>query len=605
MKDQPVTPDGITTEEPERAIAGTLRSLRVWPALILSVALVCLRYGPGLIEGGGAKYFMIAAFGPLICCLLILIWWLAASRATWKERCYGFLGLIACVVFGFLVVDPTLHGPGIMFIVMPLGLILFVVGLSILRHQPPFKRTGIALVLALSGCCLPGLLRNEGMTGDYAMVLHWRWTPTPEELMLANRTAPAPPSKSDVDDVETAKVFLEPEWPGFRGEGRDGRQTGPVIATTWDRSPPEQLWKIAVGPGWGSFAVAGNFLFTQEQRGPMECVVCYDANTGREIWVQQTEARFDDPMGGPGPRTTPTLKDGKLFATGATGNLVRLDPATGAVIWKLDLQKVAGRKPPMWGFTASPLVAGSVVIVHAGGEGDKGILAFDIENGDPAWSAPSGDHSYSSPQLNRIAGEESVLMLSNSGVDLIDPRSGKMRLRYEWLIGDYRALQPKVVGEDVVLLPTGSNKGTRAIRIKNVDGKYSAEELWTSRNMKPDFSDFIVIEGHAYGFDGGIFASINLETGDRNWEGGRYGKGQVLLLENSRLLLVAAENGAAVLLKADPDEEVALHSFKALEGKTWNHPVVVGDRLYIRNAQEAACHRLPLAETRETEVSGQ
>ena len=137
----------------------------------------------------------------------------------------------------------------------------------------------------------------------------------------------------------------------------------------------------------------------------------------------------------------------------------------------------------------------------------------------------------------------------------------------------------------------------RAIRIRKDDGTYSAEELWTSRNMKPDFSDFVVFEGNAYGFDGGIFASINLETGDRNWKGGRYGKGQVLLLERSGLLLVAAESGDVVLLKASPVEDLELASFRAIEGKTWNHPVLVGDRLYIRNAQEAAGYRLPLVET--------
>ncbi len=565
--------------------------------------MVSLRFGPGLLEDGGTKYFMIAAIGPMICCLLILIWWLAASRATWKERLFGFLGLVAGVIVALLVVHPSLHGPGIVFIVIPLGLVLFVVGASLLRDRRPLRRTGVALVLALIGCCLPALLRNEGMSGDYALVLHWRWTPTPEELMLANRSTSSAGAKGSTIAADASQMFLEPEWPGFRGENRNGWQIGPVIATTWNTKPPEQLWKITVGPGWGSFAVAGEFLFTQEQRGPMECVVCYDANTGKEIWVQQTEARFDDPMGGPGPRTTPTLADGKLFVTGATGNLMRLDPSTGAIIWKQDLQKVANRKPPMWGFTASPLVTGSMVIVHAGGEGDKGILAFDIESGQPVWSAASGDHSYSSAQLNRIAGEDSVLMLSNSGIDLLDPATGKMRLRYEWPIGDYRALQPKVVGEDIVLIPTGSNKGTRAIRIKNDGGSYSAEELWTSRNMKPDFSDFVVFEGHAYGFDGGIFASINLETGNRNWKGGRYGKGQVVLLESSGLLLVAAESGDVVLLKADPSEDVELASFKAIEGKTWNHPVLVGDRLYLRNAQEAACYRLPLVDTNKTDKS--
>src|SRR6185369_13727502 len=188
-----------------------------------------------------------------------------------------------------------------------------------------------------------------------------------------------------------------------------------------------QLWKIQVGPAWSSFAVAGNLLFTQEQRGPMETVVCYDADTGREVWNRPIEARFDDPLGGPGPRATPTLANDGLFITGATGTFLRLAPATGEVVWKQDLRTVAGRKVPMWGFSASPLVTGSVVIVYAGGPGDKNLLAFDLASGALRWTASTGKDSYSSPQLNTIAGEELVLMLTNDGLACLEPATGKTR----------------------------------------------------------------------------------------------------------------------------------------------------------------------------------
>jgi hypothetical protein len=108
----------------------------------------------------------------------------------------------------------------------------------------------------------------------------------------------------------------------------------------------------------------------------------------------------------------------------------------------------------------------------------------------------------------------------------------------------------------------------------------------------------IVHQGHVYGIDGGIFTCVDLKTGERKWKGGRYGKGQTVLLENSGLLLVSAEDGRVVILRADPGEHSEAAGFKALEGKTWNHPVVVGDRLYVRNAQEAACYQLTFAETK-------
>jgi len=324
----------------------------------------------------------------------------------------------------------------------------------------------------------------------------------------------------------------------------------------------------------------------------------YDANTGREVWKRQIETRLDDPLGGPGPRATPTIGNGGLFVTGATGMLLRLDPATGAILWQQDLKSVAGRAVPMWGFAASPLVTDSVAIVYAGGPGDKGLLAFDVGSGTLHWSAAAGNDSYSSAQLNTIAGEELVLLLSNDGLLCVDPANGKGRLNYEWKFKGYRALQPSVVGDDTVLMPTAMNTGTRAIRIKKTNGQLAAEELWTSRHLKPDFTDFVIHQGHAYGIDGGIFTCVDLKTGERKWKGGRYGKGQVLLLENSGLLLVSAEDGRVLLLRADPGEHAEVASFAALEGKTWNHPVVVGDRLYVRNAQEAACYKLPLAQAK-------
>jgi hypothetical protein len=133
--------------------------------------------------------------------------------------------------------------------------------------------------------------------------------------------------------------------------------------------------------------------------------------------------------------------------------------------------------------------------------------------------------------------------------------------------------------------------GTRRIEVDFEQQPWAGREVWTSRRLKADFNDLVIHEGHAYGFDGAIFSCVDLQTGDLKWRGGRYGKGQVVLLEDSGLLLVAGERGRVFLLNADPAELIELGSFQAIEGKTWNHPVVVGDRLYLRNAQQAACYQ--------------
>ena len=586
------------------ANSARVRPLRTWPAMLLVALMLLMRFGPAYLEGGLSTYWMIAVFGPLICCLLLVIWWVAASGATWKERLIGTLGVVGSIIVTLKLVDPSMRGPGTTYLTLPMGMVLFALGATMLRKRRPAIRTGLALLLAFAGFGFSALLRNEGMTGNYALDTHWRWSQTPEALMLSVRKGQAVAKPDLLDSGKLGPALANPEWPGFRGADRAARSRGPQISTNWTTLPPRQLWKIPVGPAWSSFAVAGRLLFTQEQRGPKETVVCYDGDTGHEVWSQQIEARFDDPLGGPGPRATPTIANGGLFVTGATGMFQRLNPATGEVVWKQDLTTVARRKPPMWGFSASPLITGTLAIVYAGGPDGKGVLAFDAASGTLRWSAAAGSDSYSSPQLNTIHGEELVLMLSDEGLVFLDPANGKERLNYGWKFKPYRALQPCVIGNDTILLPTGMNAGTRAIRIAKTNDQLTAQELWTSRNLKPDFNDIVSHQGYAYGPDGGVFTCIDLKTGERKWKGGRYGKGQVLLLENSGLLLIAAEQGQVVLLRADPNEHAEVASFKALDGKTWNHLVVVGDRLYVRNSQEAAGYQLPLVEMKTAAING-
>jgi len=575
--------------------SGNLNPLRIWPAMLFLLAMVLLRLSPSLIEEGPDMLPMIAAMGPIICSLLILIWWLTASRASGRERLMGLVGIIVFSGVTFALSDKSMQSPATMLVwTIPMGFAAFAIGAFVVRRWPTAKRTCAAIGIAALGLMFSILLRSNGMWGHAQIDLHWRWTPTAEEELLAKRAANPESNGLEIEVNEMTLALANPEWPGFRGPNRNSRQTGTTFASDWASDSPELLWKISVGPAWSSFAVAGNLLFTQEQRGVHECVICYDTETGREIWVEQIEARFSDPLGGPGPRATPQLANGSLFVLGADGDLLRLNPVNGNIIWQANIGEAAGRKPPEWGYSSSPLVVNNVVVVHAGGEGNKGTLAFDTETGALKWSAPAGDHSYSSPQSETLAEEELVIMMTNAGMRLLNPINGEVRLNYDWPHRGYRALQPQVVKDNHILLATDMGTGTRLIKISEAGQSLEAEDIWSTRNLKADFNDFVVFDGNLYGFDGGLFACVDLETGDRQWKGGRYGKGQVLLLEDSGLLLISSERGQGVLVKATPEEHLELATMQLLKGKTWNHPVVVGDRLFIRNAEEAACYRLPV-----------
>ncbi len=327
----------------------------------------------------------------------------------------------------------------------------------------------------------------------------------------------------------------------------------------------------------------------------MEAVVCFDAKTGKEVWAQQIESRFDDPLGGPGPRATPVLANGKLFTMGAQGWLLCMNAGDGKILWQKDLREVCSRTPPMWGFSSSPIVVGKVVVAQVGGPGDKGVVAFDVETAEVAWSVDCGEDGYSSPQICNVLGEDSIVVISKLGMKFLDPTNGKVRLDYDWKIDGYRSLQPQMVDEKSILLPSGMGFGTRLVQLEKAGEGFLTKDVWTSRKLKPDFNDFVVYDGHIYGFDALIFTCIDLATGEAKWKGGRYGKGQVLLVEDSGHLLVASEEGDLVLVKADPAKHTELGSIKAIKGRTWNHPILLGNRLYIRNSQEAACYELATA----------
>ncbi len=572
--------------------------LRVWPAILLLVAMAGAKSIPFFVQDESMAILMASIMGPLVAGVLIVVWWIAMSRATILERIVGFMGVVIAGVVAAILSDTTMLGPGLILLGVPIGTAAFGIVTVLLGRVLSFKRTIVAILAAICGFGFITLLRNDGMWGDGHMGLTWRWEKSPEEVLLASREANAPSDSNRFTDQEFESWLREPEWPQFRGPNSNSQQSGPTFATDWSTAKPKQEWKIAIGPGWSSFAVAGNLLFTQEQLGEYETVACYAADSGEEIWKQQLNERFFDPMGGPGPRATPTLSNGMLFAQSAMGEVQRLNPITGELVWSKDIKQIANCDPPAWGFSSSPLVIGDNVIVFAGGEADKGVLAFDVESGDLNWNSEAGGHSYSSPQLESFGGRDCVLMLSNFGLNIIDPDSGAQLLSYEWPHSGYRATQPQVVDGYSVILPT-QELGTRRIRLETLDTStpnesvFSAKEEWTSRQLKPDFNDFVIFENNAYGFDGRFFICIDLATGKRNWKGGRYGKGQVLLLKDSGLLLVISEKGEAVLLKADPTSRQELAKFQALEGRTWNHPVVIGDRLYIRNSQEAACYILP------------
>jgi outer membrane protein assembly factor BamB len=238
-------------------------------------------------------------------------------------------------------------------------------------------------------------------------------------------------------------------------------------------------------------------------------------------------------------------------------------------------------------------VAGDLVIVGVSGR----LAAYDRATGAPRWMGPSHGTSYSSPRLLTIDGVAQVLLLSAAGATSVALADGTLLWEHPWK--GYPIVQPNLTAEGDVLISVSDSSGIRRLALTHAPGEgpgaWTVAERWTSIRLKPYFNDFVVHNGHAYGFDGSILSCIDLKDGTRKWKGGRYGNGQLVLLADQDVLLVLAEEGELALVRATPDEFTELARFPAIEGKTWNHPVLAGDALLVRNGEQMAAFRLALA----------
>jgi outer membrane protein assembly factor BamB len=577
--------------------------LRVWPGLVIVVLMWAAIMGPGLIPGLEGSRIQVDAmlYGAMLGGVAVGLWWLLASRAPWTDRLLILLffatsGTAALQLshssFKYMFYGPIVRG-------MPIVTATLVAWLWLTGALPwPIRRLGavVAMLLAWGYCCL---LRFDGVYGDFQAQISWRWQQTEEERNAAELEQAKSAGKAN--PKEKALLARAGDWPSFRGTDRDSRLTHYRIDTNaaarWKAEPPKKLWAHNIGPGWSSFAVVGDRIFTQEQRKKnFEAVVCYDANTGEQLWEHTDPGRFEEVAGGVGPRATPTFVDGYLYCLGANGKLNCLDALTGKVKWTRDLVEDSGAEIPRWGFSSSPLVVKGIVTVFAGGPDGHSMLGYHASTGEIAWSKGDGRHTYCSPHLENIDGVEQIAIATENGVTSYEPTEGQVLWQYEWALGKQgaRVAQPIQIGAADVLVGTPM-AGARRVRISHAGNSWGNEQVWETKDIKPYFNDLVIYQDHAYGFDGNLLTCVSLADGKGTWRARNYGNGQALLLADQGLLLVSTERGEVALVEAKPEKHVEIGRFRALDankGKTWNHPVIAHGKLFIRNDAEVACFQL-------------
>lgn len=450
------------------------KPLRVWPGVVALALLLSARFGLKAVVPG-FEGFRLGMMGALMVVLAIVVWWAFFSRAAWFERLGAIVLMIVALGAAWLLKHESM-GPFWLFAyAIPILCLAFVAwAVASRRHADrPRRATMVATILLV--CGMWTLVRTEGITGDHVGKFAWRWTESPEERLIAQGAdepptpPPAPVAVATPTDRLPTQGAGEPaalppapaaakksaDWPGFRGLQRDGIIHGVRIETNWTASPPVELWRRPIGPSWSSFAVRGNLLYTQEQRGNDEVVACYNMITGRPVWTHRDSARFFESNAGAGPRATPTLSNGRVYTFGATGILNSLDASNGAVVWSRNAGTDTRTNVPIWGFSISPLVVGDIVVVAAAGQ----LAAYDLATGNPRWFGPSGGVSYSSPHHLTIGGVPQILMMSESGAISVAATDGKRLWDHPW--PGVPIVQPALTPDGDVLIVASGESGTR------------------------------------------------------------------------------------------------------------------------------------------------
>ncbi len=535
---------------------------------------------------------VVGVFGGMLGGLAIMVWWACFSRAPRAER----WGAIAALILVMIATSRFLHASiatgmmGMVFVIyaIPGVSVAFVIWAVASRRFSDRLRHVTMVVTILLACGVWTLVQTGGFDTDGSHDFSWRWAQTPEQRLLA-LTGDEPMTVSVPAGADTGA-----DWPGFRGPNRDSIVRGVRLRTDWSASPPIELWRRSIGPGWSSVAVRGNRLYTQEQRGDHEVVACYLVMSGEPVWRHTDPARFWESNGGAGPRGTPTLSGNRVVTFGGTGILNVLESGDGSIVWSRDVTSDTDVQVPHWGFSSSPLVVDDVVLIAAAGR----LLAYDFALGDLRWSGPDGEDGYSSPHLLTLDGVAQALLMSKAGVVSMVPSDGTLLWQYPWP-GGSRIVQPAQCANGDLLVNAGERKGMRRVVVAQDPNGWAVSEQWKSTRLKLNFNDMVVHKGYAFGFVGTRLVCIDLKDGQRTWKGARYG-GQFILLADQELLLVLSEKGEVALVQASPDQFTEYARFPAIKGKTWNHPVLVGDVLLVRNAQEMAAFRLPVEEGAQT-----
>ena len=374
------------------------------------------------------------------------------------------------------------------------------------------------------------------------------------------------------------------DWPQWRGANRDAKATGFTTPKEWPKELT-QKWSTPVGVGDATPALVGNKLYVFSREGGDEVIRCLDAVTGKEVWKDKYEvAAISGPAAGlhSGPRSSPTVANGKVVTLGVSGILSCLEAASGKKLWRKD--DFSGLWPKFY-TSSSPIVTENLCIAQLGGENEGGIVAYDLATGDQKWKWTGDGTAYASPVLLSVGGTKMIVTLTTKKIVGIAVADGKLLWEAPFVVQGraYNAATPIVEGETVIY--AGAGRGTKAVKIEKTGDGFAAKELWSNPDNAVQFNTPVLKGGQIYGVsqNGAIFC-LDAKDGRTLWTTTLGGRGFGSVVDAGSVLLALTPQGDLVVFEPSDKEYKKLAGYK-VGSDTYAYPIAAGKGVYAKDKE--------------------
>ena len=375
------------------------------------------------------------------------------------------------------------------------------------------------------------------------------------------------------------------DWPSWRGPTFNGVAATRSVPLEWSETK-NIVWKAPVpGRGHSSPIISGErvFLSTADEGRNVFSVLCYDRGSGKQLWRKDVlEGKSEGRIHAKNTRASSTLAcDGErvyaLFHKGDGIWATALD-YSGKQIW----QKKVGGFVSHWGYSASPTIYRSSLIVATDHKEGGALHALDLRTGDVLWETPRPKApTYASPVVLKAGGKDQLVIAGAEKVISYDPASGKEL----WSVkGTSVECVSSIIAEGDRIFATGGfpDKETLCIR---ADG--SAEAVW--RAKVGDFVPSQVLhKGYIYSvLDNGVALCLDAASGKEMWKdrlrSNAFSASPIVVGDN---VFIPSETGVTHVFRANP-KKLDIVAENQLGKQAFASPAACGGRLFLRLVGDA------------------